>query len=171
MMRAGTQRGQSLIIAAVAIGAIAGMFVLTINVGLLMLDRATLNTAAQNAGLAAVRLGSAGDVAIDPDWAEARVAEVLTAELQNLRSAAQSPDEIIARAQVEVINPDGTGHACVDGACYQGPVVRVTLTDAQICPPVAGCVAVSTVRTVARETTVVSPASATPVPGQVILLP
>lgn len=170
-MRAAPQSGQSLIIAAIAVGAIAGMFVLTVNVGLLMLDRLTLNAAAQNAGLAAVRLGSAGDVAVDPVWAQWRVEEVLTAELQNLRCAAQSPAEIIAQTQIEVFNPDGTGQACVDGVCYQGPVVRVTLTDARICPPVAGCVAVSTVRTVARETTVLAPNSATPVPAQVILLP
>jgi hypothetical protein len=160
-----------LIVAAIALGAISAMFMLTLNVGMLMLDRATLNAAAQNAALAAVRLATAGEGNVELVPAQQRARDVLGVELQNLRCAVQTPNEIIAQTQIEVFNPDGTGQTCVDSVCYQGPVVRVSLNDARICPPMASCVAMSTVRTVARETTVVSPASATPVPGQVIPLP
>ena len=132
-------RGQALVVTALAILALVGMFLLVLNGGLLYLSRAAFDAALANAATAALRTNQAGLAQVDPAQAVAAARHVLTVELHNVTSLQEPPGYVADTSYVEVFTPpDALSCVTVDGACYSGPVVRVTATGT-LCPPAAPC--------------------------------
>lgn len=161
------ERGQTLIIAAMAMVALIGMLLLIINAGALLLDYMALQRAAEDAALAALQPSHVGQSQLNITKAQERARDVLTMELVNLKGLQDAKAEVADSATVSVMNPQSDGCVWIDGTCYEASVVRIVVSG-DVCPPVWQCVTLQADRTVSLDAVIAEPAAATPVPGMTI---
>lgn len=159
------ETGQSLVVVALGLVVLVGMFLVVINGGLLYLSRAAFESAVADAATVALRPAQAGTASVSTMQATTAARQVLAIELQNVIALRESPESVAAYAQVEIFTPgDATSCVAVGSECYYGPVVRVTGTGT-LCLLVGGCFPITIQRHSALETTLVPPPPAAPIPG------
>jgi hypothetical protein len=164
-------RGQAIVLVALAIAALVGMFLLVVNGGMFLLSRLALERTVDDAAVAGLRTGTAGGPVINAGQAETEARQVLTLELANVKGLQEDPTVLANAATVNVSDLPAPG-SCVaaGGECHPGSLVEVQLT-ATLCPPVwPTCFAVPVSRQAVLAATSQLPVVNTPIPGDILPL-